>query len=203
MVMPIVKDGDGVCIEYTIPKDIKDLITDDFLKEFRNQLFRIHEYYSLETFAEEGILMDTSTSGWFAAFGKACLLTHKEVLLDYWRTLPWYDSDIFDGKLAEMLVERGFVLSDLNKVIEERLGIKQDDLRVCNDCGRVYAKDMVVEITDANEDELFSEYRCLYCQDIKNTKDGNRNATDYYRSVLKELDEYKNNHPINNEDDWS
>ena len=202
MVMPIVKDGNSVCIEYTIPKDIKNLITDDFLKEFRNQLFRIHEYYSLETFAEEGIPINTSTGGWFAAFGKACLLTHKEALIDYWRMLPWYDSDVFDGELADMLIERGFILGDLSKVIEQQLGIKYDDLRVCNDCGRLYTKDMVVEITDVNEDELFSNYRCLHCQDVKDTKDGNRNASDYYRSILKELDEYENNHPISSEDEW-
>jgi hypothetical protein len=199
MFMPIVKDGDSVCIEYAIPQDIKNLITDDFLKEFRNQLFRIHDYYSLETFAEDGIPMNTSTSGWFAALGKACLLTNKEALLDYWRTLPWYDSDVFDGELADMLIERGFILGDLSKVIEQQLGIKYDDLRVCNDCGKMYTEDMVVEITDVNEDELFSNYRCLHCQDVKETKDGNGNASDYYRSILKELDEYKNNHPINNE----
>ena len=198
--MPIVKDGDGVCIEYTIPKDIKNLITDDFLKEFRNQLFRINEYYSLETFAEEGIPMNTSTSGWFTAFGKACLLTHKEALLDYWRTLPWYDSDLFDDELANMLIERGFILSDLSKIIEEQLGIKSEDLRVCNDCGKLYSKDMVVKIIDENEDDLLiSNYRCLHCQDVKETKDGNGRATDYYRNILKELDEYKNNHPIVNE----
>lgn len=197
--MPIV----GNYIEYTMPEDIKNLITDDFLKEFRNQLFRIHEHYSLETFAEDGIPMNTSTSGWFAAFGKACLLTNKEVLLNYWRTLPWYDSDIFDGELADMLIERGFILGDLSKVIEQQLGINPDDLRVCNDCGKLYTKDMVIEITDVDEDELFSRYRCLYCQDVKETKDENRNASDYYRSILKELDEYKTSHPINNEDDWS
>lgn len=202
--MPIVINGDGV--KYTIPRDIKNLITDDFLKEFRNQLFRIHEYYSLETFAEDGIPMNTSTSGWFAAFGNACLLTNKEVLLDYWRTLPWYDSDIFDGELADMLIERGFILGDLSSVIEQQLGIKHDDLRVCYDCGKLYAKDMVIEITDEDEDEdelfgRYSRYRCFHCQDVKETKDGNRNATDYYRSILKELDEYKTNHPIDNEDE--
>lgn len=199
--MPIVEENGSVYVSYTIPEPIKKLITDEFLKEFRNQLFRIHEYYHLGLFADEGIPMNTSTSGWFAAFGKACLLTNNEQLLDYWRTLPWYDSDIFDGELAEMLVERGFILDDLSKVIEEQLGIKESELRVCNDCGKIYAKDMVVEITDTNEEELISKYRCLYCQDVKDTTDGNRNATDYYRNILKELDEYKKNHPISNEEE--
>lgn len=199
--MPIVEENGSVYVLYTMPEPIKKLVTDEFLKEFRNQLFRIHEYYHLGLFADEGIPINTSTSGWFAAFGKACLLTNNEQLLDYWRILPWYDSDIFDGELAEMLVERGFILDDLSKVIEEQLGIKENELRVCNDCGKLYAKDMVVEITDIDEEELISKYRCLYCQDVKDTTDCNRNATDYYRSILKELDEYKKNHPVSNEEE--
>ncbi|MBD5487312.1 MAG: hypothetical protein HDR13_00735 [Lachnospiraceae bacterium] len=199
--MPLVGEGNDIHIEYTMPEYIKNLITDDFLKEFRNQLFRIHEHYSLDLFAEEGIPINTSTAGWFAAFGKACLLTHKEPVLDYWRTFPWYDSDIFDGELAEMLIERHFILGDLSKVIEEQLGIKESDLRVCNECGKLYSKDMVVEITDTDEEELISKYRCLYCQDVKDLKDGDPHATDYYRSILKELDEYKETHPIKNEEE--
>lgn len=189
---------------YTMPENIKKLITDDFLKEFRNQLFRIHEYYSLDVFAEEGIPINTSTSGWYAAFGKACLLTHKEELFNYWRTLPWYESDIFDGELADMLIERGFILGYLSDIIEKQLGIKEDDLRVCNDCGKIYSKDMVVLIdnTNENKDNLTSNYRCLHCQDKKNTKNiDDWNTTDYYRNVLAELDKYKKNNPIDNEEE--
>ena len=189
---------------YTMPEDIKNLITDDFLKEFRNQLFRIHEHYSLDVFAEEGIPINTSTAGWYAAFGKACLLTHKEGLFNYWRTLPWFDSDIFDGELAGILIERGFILGYLSDVIYKQLGIKEDDLRICNDCGKVYSKDMVIEIdsTEEDKDDLISKYRCLYCQDKRNTKDtDNWNTTDYYRNILEELDEYKKKHPIDNEEE--
>ena len=39
--MPIVRSVDSVHIEYTIPSDIKILITDDFLNEFLYQLIRI------------------------------------------------------------------------------------------------------------------------------------------------------------------
>lgn len=185
--MPIVNDS----IEYEIPDNIKELITDDFLKEFRNQLFRIHKEYSLDTFAEYGIPMNTSTGGWYAAFGKACLITHKEQLLDYWDSLPWYDSDVFDGELADMLIDRHFILGDLSKVIEEQLNIKENDLRICNDCGKLYSKDMVAEIKDTDEDKLISHYRCFCCQDIKDSKDNNPNATDYYKGVLQEIEEYK------------
>lgn len=196
--MPIVGDKDNVHIEYSIPDKIKNLITDEFLKEFRNQLLRIHKYWSINTFAEEGIPMNTSTAGWYAAFGKACMLTNNEDLFNYWRKLEWYDSDLFDGELAELLIERHFILGDLSKVIEQQLGIKEEDLRMCCDCGQMYTKDMVIEISDeeVKKDFLMSGYRCLCCQDIKDTKDGNENATDYYRSILTELDEYKKNNKI-------
>ena len=199
--MPIVGEKENIHVEYSMPENIKALITDEFLQEFRNQLIRIHEYWSIDTFAEEGVPMNTSTSGWYAALGKACLLTNNEELFNYWRTLSWYDSDIFDGELAEMLIERHLILGDLGKVIEEQLGIKVSDLRVCCDCGKWYTKDMVVELTVEEAKEEMSGYRCLYCNDIRNTKDGNKNATDYYRDILKELDEYKENHPLDKEEE--
>ena len=199
--MPIVGEDNNVHVEYTMPEHIRNLITDDFLKEFRNQLFRIHKYYSLDLYADYGIPMNISTAGWFAAFGKACLVTHKEEILDYWRTLPWYDSDIFDGELADMLVERKFILDDSSKVIGQLLGIDPDDIVECCDCGKIYTKDMMSVLTQDDEDyeEDWTQYRCFYCQDVKNLKEGNPNATDYYRNILKELDEYKEIHPIDNE----
>lgn len=195
--MSIVGSGKNLRIEYQMPEDIKCFITDDFLREFRNQLFRLHEHYSLDLFAEYGIPANTSTNGWETAFGKACLMTHNEELYDYWRSLPWYDSDIFDGELADMLVDRHFILGDLSKIIEEKLGVKEDDLRYCNDCGKLYAKEMVVEITDENEESLLSRYRCLYCQDMKDTKNADVKISDYYRKTAEELFEYKKQHPVN------
>lgn len=200
--MPIIGEGNNVYIEYTIPENIRNLITDDFLKEFRNQLFRIHEHYSLDTFADFGIPMNTSTAGWYAAFGKACLLTNKEELFNYWRTLPWYDSDIFDCELAEMLVDNKLILEDSNKVLGELLNINPDDIVYCSYCGKLYTKDMVVEVESEYSDyhdEYYTEYKCLFCRDKENTSDSNTNATDYYRSVLKELNEYKEKHPIEEE----
>lgn len=197
MAMSTVNNADGVCTKYMIPNYVKELITNDFLKEFRSQLFRIHKCYSLETFAEVGIPSSPSTGGWEAAFFKSCLLTHKESLLNYRRTLHWYEADYFDEELTEMLVERGFILGSLSKIIEEQLEIKEDDLIICNDCKRLYTKDMCVEIRDGDEDEdvMISNYRCLHCQDKKVTLDGSI-VTDYYRGILKELNAYEYEHPI-------
>ena len=199
--MPIVGEDKDVHIEYTIPDNIKNLITYDFLKEFRNQLFRINGHYSLDTFADFGIPMNTSTAGWYAAFGKACLLTNKEELFNYWRTLPWYDSDIFDGELAEMLVDNKLILDDSNAVLGKLLNINPDDIVYCDYCGKLYTKDMVIEVERNSEyfDEYYTEYMCLFCYDAENTSGYNTNTTDYYRSILKELDEYKEKNPLKEE----
>ena len=187
--MPIVGDKNNLHIEYTIPEHIKILITDDFLKEFRKQLFRIFKDISLETFAEYGIPYNTPTGGYVAAFGKACLITKNEELFNYWRSLPCYDSDVFDGEITEMLIERKFILDDLSKIIEEKLGLKEEDTAMCNDCGRLYTKDVVIEIK--NPEEIFiSEYRCLRCEDAKETKTDSKNVTNYYLNVLNELEFY-------------
>ena len=52
--MPIVRSVDSVHIEYTIPSDIKILITDDFLNEFLYQLIRITGISPYD-FADDGI----------------------------------------------------------------------------------------------------------------------------------------------------
>ena len=188
--MPIVGNGDGVHIEYQIPDNIKKLITYHFLKEFRNQLIRIHDYWGIDSFAEDGIPMNTGTGGWATSLGKACIITNNQELYNYWRHLDWYDSDIFDGELAEMLIENHLILGDLSKVIERQLGIKEDELRCCCKCGKLYTPEMVIKLSDVEAEEEMGEYKCLCCNDIENTQDGNKNATDYYRSCLKEIKDY-------------
>ncbi len=57
-------------------------------------------------------------------------------------------------------------------------------------------KDMVVELYDAGDLEEHERYRCLYCNDLKNSKDQSLKSTDYYRKCLKEQDRYKETHPV-------
>ena len=188
--MPIIEKDNEVYIEYSIPENIKKLITYDFLKEFRNQLIRIHNYWSIDTFAEDGAIMNTGTSGWFAAFGKACILVNNKELYNYWKSLPWYDSDLFDDELAEMLIENHLMLGDLSKVIEEQLGIKEDELRYCCDCDKLYTNGMVIKLPEDRWDSSVSYYRCLHCEDLNNTSSGNKNATSYYIKCLEEVRAY-------------
>ena len=147
--MPIVGEGKDVHVEYHMPENIKKLVTDEFLKEFRDQLFRIHGYYKLDAFAEYSVPVNTGTGGYSAAFFKACMLTGSEELYNYSRTLPWYDADLFDGEITDMLIDRHFILGYFIDIIEQQLGITYEDIVTCCDCNRLCTKDMVVELYDA------------------------------------------------------
>ena len=89
-----------------------------------------------------------------------------------------------------MLIERKFVLGDIVDVIAEKLGIPKEDVVVCADCQRYFSRDMVVEIID-DDGPLFSLYRCRYCNDVRETRDPNKNVTNYYRDVIEEADKYR------------
>ena len=97
--MPIVGEGNDVHIEYTMPEHIRNLVTDDFLKEFRNQLFRIHDYYSLDLYADHGIPMNTT--------GKMAQITIDEL-----KESDLY-SMIYTGQQVELL-ER--YIDDINRI---------------------------------------------------------------------------------------
>lgn len=190
--MPIIDGG----IEYTIPDEIKNKITMEFLIEFRNQLFRICGY-SLSDFAENSAPANTSTSGWHAAFGVACLNTHNDWLLDYWNSLEWYDSDIFDSELTDMLVKKHLILAESTTIIAKELGVKEDDLVYCEKCGGVHLKELCSLLPDDDDfyvEDLYPQYICPHCLNIKETKNGNERATDYYKDALERIRKYNDNH---------
>lgn len=147
---------DNVYIQYTIPDKYKEMCTLEFLTELRRQLFRIHDFYSLELFADDGIPLNTSTSGWYAAFWKACKLCGKEELLHYHSSLPWYDSDIFDGEIAEMLISNGLILNDI-EYYAKKYGIIESDeeIKFCNKCFQFYIKEDVHPMPQNDEDYEF------------------------------------------------
>ena len=179
--MSSVRSEDNANIVREIPENIKTLITLDFLKEFRNQLSRIYGY-SIGTFAEDSIPYDVSTTGWSTAFGKTCINTNNKKLYNYRETLEWYDYENFNDELVEILIESGLILGDLSKVIENQLGIKEDDLIECSICGKFYIKDMVAVLSEEHE-----IYRCLHCNDIENTSNENEDETDYHRNCIEEI----------------
>ena len=152
--------------KYTIPDEIKKLMTYDFLKEFRNQLFAIFDL-SLDTYADiiQGI---ESTAGWANALEDACHNTGKDDIWSYWDSLEWYDSDMFDWELSDMLIENNLILPTLDVIFKNYLNVELEDLRVCDYCGRAFTKDMVIEHTGVDAaNDIVHEYICKHCNSHK------------------------------------
>lgn len=147
--------------KYTIPDEIKKLMTYDFLKEFRNQLFIVFDL-SLDTYADiiQGI---ESTAGWANALEDACHNTGKDDIWSYWDSLEWYDSDMFDWELSDMLIENRLILPTLDVILKNYLDIESDDLRVCDECGGTFAEDMVLDYVSWD----LPGYICKYCNSHK------------------------------------
>lgn len=151
---------------YTIPVRIKEMMTYDFLKEFRNQLSTMFDF-SLDTYADiiQGV---ESTTGWANAFQDACRNTDKEFIWNYWNDLEWYDSDQFDSELCDMLVENHLILPTLDVILKTYLNIEAEDIRVCDYCGRAFTKDMIVTHTGVDTaNDVAYEYICKHCNKHK------------------------------------
>lgn len=179
--MPIVKSKNGVHIEYTIPIDIKNLISDGFLNEFLYQLIRITGISPYD-FADEGIEYLSGTCGWDAAFGKACINTENKKLFDYRNSLEWYDSDIFDSEIIGVLIEKEFILGYKTDIIKRELDVEFEDVDVCDKCGKLMRRDLLIKNGE--------EYICPHCKDVDNGDTYGNGTSDYYREICIEVDEY-------------
>lgn len=182
--MPIVRSVDGVHIEYTIPSNIKNLITDDFLNEFLYQLIRITGISPYD-FADDGIVYLLGIGGWDTAFGKACINTENKKLFDYRNSLEWYDSDIFDSEIICVLIDREFILGYKTDIIKKELDVEYEDVDVCDKCGKLMKRDLLIKNGE--------EYICPHCKDVDNGDTYGNGASDYYREICIEVDEYRGN----------
>lgn len=93
---------------YKMPEVVKAEFKAHILKCFLKELIDVfdikHEVTMCNTIAHlEG------TYGWYEAFKKMCVNYGLEDILAYYDKLEWYDSDLFDGELGDLLVEYGLV----------------------------------------------------------------------------------------------
>lgn len=180
--------------EKLVPQNIRDLIDDTFLKELRNQIFRIMGG-GLEEFADESNCLNCESAGWMAAFWKACEVTGKMKIFNYWKSLPGFEdgsfpADTFLGEVEYQLYERGYILPHKAELIKEKLGIDRNETVTCWHCGHILPVDMALVEEEIGEEDKY--YICSYCQDVKNMgedPDAHCSATDYYRECLKGLNE--------------
>lgn len=96
---------------YKLPNRKKWLLTDDFLKTFKEELDRIfklkeeerHTYWS--TYAHFD-----STGGFYEALKNTSEKHNvKKAIYEYACKLPWYKGDLFDSELTIMMYKRGII----------------------------------------------------------------------------------------------
>ena len=103
--MPIIeKDGD-VCLEYHIPEDIKSAIPEDFYLVFLGFILGILGM-PVKIEIGEYLCYMGGTAGWYKAFNRSCRLLNLPWLKEYYDGLEWYDSDLFDGEIADEIKRR-------------------------------------------------------------------------------------------------
>lgn len=104
--MPIIDNGDGAHVEYSIPPEIKKQIPVYFYIAFAGELFSVYGWERsrgmLYLEADGGYAdLASSTAGWLQAFKATCRKLEMDWLLEYYNVLPWYESDVFDGILEQ------------------------------------------------------------------------------------------------------
>lgn len=173
--MPINKNG---AIGYNMPDNIRAMITKDFTTQFIKELHMIFgvgvDDTDMDYFVYQG-----GTSGWAVAFDTACEKLKLDELCRYYHSLAWYDSDIFDGELEDILVEHKLVVEGfLADEIARQYNLEKDDVVVCDRCGKYCNKNNIEKITvhyspDKNIglDEPFDdvEFVCKSCLGEENT----------------------------------
>lgn len=91
---------------YAIPEEKKKLITKEFADEFVRQMILVFGGDDSQTqadwFKQSGVHI-TGTGGWGTALKTTAEALNCPELYDYYDSMEWYDSDIFDGELYDII----------------------------------------------------------------------------------------------------
>lgn len=107
--MPIVGEGKNVSIEYEIPSEIESKIPPYFYHALAGELFSVFSSEALQKDGEGfyGLpICFGGTAGWAEALKATCRKLDMTWLWDYYSTLEWYDSDLFDEKIEERIISK-------------------------------------------------------------------------------------------------
>jgi AAA15 family ATPase/GTPase len=100
---------------YKIPNRKKKLLTKEFLQTFKNELDKVfHEDDNEADLSKRNYINAyqhiESTSGFEKALQIACEKHNlTKAIYDYQNKLQWYDSDLFDGELMDIMLEKSII----------------------------------------------------------------------------------------------
>ena len=105
--MPIVEDENGrLYYDYDMPDDIKRFITKEFADEFIKQFaleFKMSKNRNWVKFFRKESQYYCATHGSYIALKKTSEILGCSELLEYYETLEWYDSDMFNCELYDIV----------------------------------------------------------------------------------------------------
>ncbi len=109
--MPIIDRGDGARIEYSVPDEIYTRIPNHFYTALAGELFSVFGWegsrWMFYPKKDPGYSdLASSSAGWVMAFKATCRKLKMAWLIEYYDSLPWYDSDVFDGIMEQEIRER-------------------------------------------------------------------------------------------------
>jgi hypothetical protein len=166
--MSITENGS---IQYTIPPHIKEMITPEFCAQFLKELHIIFGVGVEDTDMDYFVYLG-GTAGWSVAWATACRKLGLDELYKYYSTLPWYDSDVFDGEIEDILVHNNLILGGfLYEEVARQNNIPQGSVISCAKCGRYYHLNNVIkneiDLEIEGDDEPYIEDVCKSCANIE------------------------------------
>lgn len=112
--------GFAMIYDYKIPEDIKKKIPDAFYLALGGECISIFGIPEILSYDEDGIFLLNyygSTTGWDRAIKTTCKKLDMQWLYEYYSSLEWYESDLFDDEIVDE-VESCFTKGDSNAYYE-------------------------------------------------------------------------------------
>ena len=102
--------------DYKIPAEIKDKIPDAFYIALAGELYSVFGLVVAKKDEDDfyGIEFLGGTTGWVVAFQATCQKMNMQWLLDYYNALEWFDSDLFDGEISDMVIQKFYEADETN-----------------------------------------------------------------------------------------
>lgn len=102
-------------MSYKIPDRILSRIPEHFYIAFAGELTSVFGpgIFVKDEDGAYGVFYCSSTSGWAAALKMTCNKLKLNWLWKYYKKLEWYDSDLFDGEIEDLIISK-FVEAETN-----------------------------------------------------------------------------------------
>ena len=102
--------------EYKIPDEIKSRIPEYFYYALGGEYVSISVKSALMPDEDGFSMLDycSSTAGYVEALRATCRKLNMDWLMEYWDSLEWFDSDVFDGEISDEVAKCFASESDSN-----------------------------------------------------------------------------------------